>query len=257
MNEHGRAPTRTAHAIAIVLLPVIAVGCVGEPTPQITSGIDGCASCGMVIDRGNEAAGWVDGREFMPFCSPGCLLTEYDALRHSDRPKPQTLFFADYNSGAFSTSAETAFLLTDHVPTVMSGRVVCFGSLAAADAMRQHDDETVTDWTGFRIRRGTPDTVIEAVFGPDGMVPDSVVANKGDIVLWRYSGEDLTQDMAWTITGYPEVEPPLVTASGETAEVRFMAKRPGAGFPIERATGGKPLGMLKVSGAHTLDEAAQ
>ena len=36
-----------------------------------------------------------------------------------------------------------------------------------------------------------------------------------------------------------------------------MATRPGAGFPIESVSDGEPLGMIKVSGAHTADEAAQ
>jgi len=236
---------------------VLVAGCGGEPKPEIMAGIDGCASCGMVIDRVNEAAGWIDGGDFVPFCSPGCLLAEHDALRKSGQAPPGAVFLADYRDGTFSPAVETTFLLTDHVPTVMNARVICFKSVVAADDMRQHDDEVVTDWTGYRVLRSEPDTVIETVFGPGGMDPEVVMANKGDIVLWRASGEALEEDLIWTIKGYPEIEPATVAASGGDMELRFMATRPGAGFPIENISGGEPLGMLRVSGAHTADEAAQ
>ncbi len=75
---------------------VLVVGCGGEPKPEIMAGIDGCASCGMVIDRVNEAAGWIEGGDFVPFCSPGCLLAEHDALRKSGQAPPEAVFLADY-----------------------------------------------------------------------------------------------------------------------------------------------------------------
>jgi hypothetical protein len=247
-----------SHRLAVfTTICVIVVACGGEPTPEIMAGVDGCASCGMVIDRVNEAAGWVAGGDFVPFCSPGCLLAEHDALRKTSQQLPQAVFFADYRDGVFSPVVETAFLLTDHLPTVMNARVICFNSVVTAEEMRLHDDEIVTDWTGYRVFRGEPDTVIETVIGPGGMDPEVVSANKGDIVLWLASGDGLEEDLSWLIKGYPEVEPPPVVKAGDPTELRFMATRPGAGFPIERKTDGSPLGMLKVSGAHTADEAAQ
>jgi hypothetical protein len=236
---------------------VLMAGCGGEPTPTVVAGVDGCSSCGMVIDRVNQAAGWIEGGDFVTFCSPGCLLAEHDARRKSSQPPPQAVYFADYRDGSFSPGSETTFLLTDHVPTVMDARVICFGSVAAAEEMRQHADEIVTDWTGYRVLRGQPDSVVEVVLGPGGMDPEVVTANKGDIVLWRVRGEGLEEDLRWTIRGYPEVDPPIVSASGETTEMRFLATRPGAGFPVEDLATGEALGMLKVGGAHTADEAAQ
>lgn len=211
----------------------------------------------MVIDRVNEAAGWIDGGKFVTFCSPGCLLAEHDDIRMSGQTPPETIFFADNGNATFSPGVETAFLLTDHRPTVMDARVICFASVVEAEAARQHDDEMVTDWTGYRVQRGEPDTIVETIFGPDGMTPEVVVANKGDIILWRATSDALEDDLAWTIKGYPEVDPPVVVAQGDVVEVRFMATRPGAGFPIEDFSSGEPLGMLKVGGAHTEDEAAQ
>jgi hypothetical protein len=254
--ERHRRPHGWQSAL-IAVLTVCVAGCGGEPTPGVVAGIDGCSSCGMVIDRVNEAAGWVEAGSFVTFCSPGCLLAEHDALRKSGQSPPQAVYFADYRDRSFSQGPETAFLLTEHVPTVMNARVICFNSVVAAEEMQQHDDEIVTDWTGYRVFRGEPDTVVETVFGPGGMDPDVVTANKGDIVLWRASGEGLDEDRGWIIKGYPEVEPPIIAASGDTTELRFLATRPGAGFPIEDPASGEALGMLKVGGAHTADEAAQ
>jgi len=248
---------KTHRPAVFVAFWVFVVGCGGEPTPEIMSGVDGCSSCGMVIDKVNEAAGWVAGGDFVSFCSPGCLLAEHDVLRRSGQQTPASAFFADYRDGVFSPAVETAFLLTDHLPTVMNARVICFNSVVAAEEMRQYDDEIVTDWTGYRVLRGVPDRVIETTFGPARMDPEVVTANKGDIILWLVSGDALEEDLSWFIKGYPEVEPPLVTAAGGPTELRFMATRPGAGFPIERKSDGAPLGMLKVTGAHTADEAAQ
>lgn len=253
--EHRRGSLLLSASIALFFLLV--AGCGGQPTPGVLAGIDGCSSCGMVIDRVNEAAGWIEAGVFVTFCSPGCLLAEHDALRKSGRSLPKAVFFADYRDGSFSQLSETAYLLTDHVPTVMNARVICFNSMAAATEMRQHDDEIVTDWMGYRVLRGQPDTVLETVFGPGGMDPEIVTANKGEIVLWRVRSEGLAGDLSWAIKGYPDVDPPIVGATGETVELRFLATRPGAGFPIEDPSSGQALGMLKVEGAHTSDEAAQ
>ena len=149
MKDHGMF-----RLAAIAAFCVLVAGCGGEPTPEIMAGVDGCASCGMVIDRVNEAAGWIEGGDFVPFCSPGCLLAEHDALRRSGQTPPEAVFLADYRDGTFAPAVETAFLLTDHVPTVMNARVVCFNSVMAAGDMRQHEDEIVTDWTGYRVLRG-------------------------------------------------------------------------------------------------------
>ncbi len=231
--------------------------CGGPPEPQIVAGVDGCSRCGMVIDQPNQACGWIREGEFVPFDSPACLLADFDDLRRSGQTPPHGIFFVDYDSGAFVISGETAFLLTDHIPTVMNGRVLCFATTAAAEAARGHDDEVVTDWMGYRRLRGQADVVIDTVFGGDGMEPEVVAVAKGQLVLLRAAGDSLEEDLEWTIKGYPEVGPVIVPVDGGAVDVRFFASRPGAGFPIEMVAGGEPLGMLKVSGPHTMDEAAQ
>jgi len=233
------------------------MACGGPVEPGIVAGVDGCSRCGMVIDQPTQACGWIGNAEFVVFDSPACLLADFDEIRKSGQAPPQEIYFADFDSGAFVLSSETSFLLTDHVPTVMNGRVLCFATAAAAQATQHHDDEIVTDWSGYRRLRGEPDVVVDTVFGGDGMEPEVVAVAKGELVLWRATGNDLDEDLTWVIKGYGEIEPVVVLANGEAAEVRFFANRPGAGFPIESVAGGEPLGMLKVSGPHTMDEAAQ
>ena len=230
--------------------------CGGPVEPGVVAGVDGCSRCGMVIDQPNQACGWIRDGEFVPFDSPACLLADFDDLRRSGQAPPQGIYFADYDSGEFVTGDTAAFLLTDHIPTVMNGRVLCFATTTAAQAAKHHDDEIVTDWMGYRRLRGEPDIVVDTVFGGDGMEPEVVMVAKGELVLWRAAVDGLDEDLEWTIKGYPEVGPVMVPADGGAVDVRFFATRPGAGFPIERVAGGEPLGMLKVSGPHTMDEAA-
>ena len=211
----------------------------------------------MVIDQINQACGWTREGEFVPFDSPACLLADFDDLRRSGQTPPREIYFADHDSSALITSGETTFLLTDHVPTVMNGRVVCFATAAAAAAAHNHDDEIVTDWSGYRRLRGQPDVVVDTVFRGDRMEPEVVEVAKDELVLWRAAGDGLDEDLRWLIKGYEEVRPAAVPADGGAVEVRFFATRPGAGFPVESVAGGEPLGMLKVSGPHTTDEAAQ
>ena len=242
---------------ATAAILALTTACGGPVEPGIVTGVDGCNRCGMVIDQPNQACGWITNNEFVTFDSPACLLADFDDLRRSGQAPPQEIYFADFDSGAFIISGETSFLLTDHVPTVMNGRVMCFATAAAARATLDYDDEIVTDWPGYRRLRGQADVVVDTVFGDDGMEPEVVAVAKGELVLWRATGNDLDEDLTWVIKGYGEIEPVVVLANGEAAEVRFFANRPGAGFPIESVAGGEPLGMLKVSGPHTMDEAAQ
>ena len=47
----------------------------------MATGIDACRECNMVIDRVNEACGYVGEGEFVTFDSPMCLLRNLDAMR--------------------------------------------------------------------------------------------------------------------------------------------------------------------------------
>jgi len=231
-------------------------GCQSEVKLEVVAGVDACHRCNMVIDQVNQACGYIENGELVPFDSPGCLLASYNQLRTQGGPLPGEVFFVDYNEGTWHPAKTTAFLLTEHIPTVMNAGVVCFASTEAADAIKEHESEKVTDWIGYRTARGVPDREVEITIDPTGMSPEAVDVAKGELVLWRVSGNDLTEDLEITVKGYPEAGTIIVPATGEEVSFRIMAVRPGAGFPIIETESGKPLGRMRVSGAHTLDEEA-
>jgi len=242
--------------LLVALVSTLLAGCGGEVELGVLPGVDACSRCNMVIDQVNQACGIVDGGRLTVFDSPGCLLSAYDQRRGRGTALPDGIFFADYRDSSWNAAESTAFLLTTHIPTVMNAGVICFGSNEAAEAMRDHPDEVVTDWLGYRTARGTPDRVFEATITAGAMVPEVVEAAKGDLVLWRVHGAGLETDLEIEVMGYPEAGTITVPANGDTVEFRIMTSRPGAGFPITAISSGEALGMMKVSGAHTTDEEA-
>jgi len=248
--------TKATFAVSPLILLLTLAGCVREPKIEVVAGVDVCRECNMVIDQVNQAAGFVRGNEFVTFDSPGCLLRYLEAMPKDERPQPAEIYFADYRTGFFQSADLSAFLLTSHIPTVMNARVLVFSDASGAMSTREHEDEIVTDWFGYRTKRGTPDTVLDVVFGPNGMEPELVEVAKDDLVQLRAVGRDLDSDLILSIRGYPEAGAITIPASGEAVELRFLALKPGAGFPIG-VSGGDPLGMLRVAGAHTADEAVR
>ena len=246
----------SAPAVAGLLFVVIIGGCSGPVRPEVTAGLDACAECNMVIDRVNQTCGHVVDGAFIVFDSPGCLLKNHDGMRRSGSEIPTEVWLADYDSAAFVPAGQATLLLTDRIPTVMDAGVLSFATNEAAEAARTSVDEKITDWTGYRRLRGQPDTVVEAIVRTTSLTPEMVQVAKGDLVLFRLSAGELDEPITLEIRGYPEIGEIVVTPSEEATELRFYATRPGAGFPILGA-GDQPLGMMRVIGAHTADEAAQ
>ncbi len=168
--------TSAALSLSTFSLVLISTGCAREPEIEIVEGLDVCRECNMVIDQVNQAAGLVSGGEFVTFDSPGCLLRFFESLPRKERPDPADIYFADYRDGTLHAAQRTTFLLTSHIPTVMNARVVVFSDPNGAMGARRHPDEVVTDWQGYRTERGTPDAVLEVVFGPEGMEPEVIQA---------------------------------------------------------------------------------
>lgn len=247
----------SAPAVAVLLfVTVIIGGCSGPVRPEVTAGLDACAECNMVIDQVNQACGHVVDGAFIVFDSPGCLLKNHDGMRRSGSEIPTKVWLADYHSSVFVPAGQATLLLTDRIPTVMDAGVVSFVTSDAAEAARSSDEEIITDWTGYRRLRGRADTVVEAIVGAASLAPEMVEVAKGELVLFRLSAGDLDETITLEIRGYPEIGEIVVTPSEDPTELRFFATRPGAGFPILGA-GDQPLGMMRVTGAHTADEAAQ
>jgi hypothetical protein len=240
-------------SLSVALLFTALSGCAREPEIQVVPGIDVCRECNMIIEQVNQAAGFVSGGEFIPFDSPGCLLRFYESLPKSHRPGVEDIYFADFRDGTFYSARRTALLLTSHIPTVMNAGVVAFSDADGAMEAREHPDEVVTDWHGYVTERGTPDVVLEVVFGPSGMEPEIIEVRKDDLVLLKALGRRLPTDLVLSIKGYPEAGSLTIPASGEEVQLRFLGSKPGTGFPIETAEG-ESMGALRVTGAHTPDE---
>ncbi len=240
---------------AMILL-LCSAGCTGELEPGVVAGVDACAHCNMVIDRVNQACGYVVDGEFVSFDSPGCLLASYEARKVNNQAVPDQIFFAPFEGGAWNSAQNAWFLITEHRATVMDSGVLSFASRAAAEGVLEHPDEWVTDWTGYRLLRGQPDRVVKIVVRPDAMLPETVEVDKGQLVLWKVSGAGLESDLEVAIQGYPEAGSIRIPASGEEVSFRLLATRPGSGFPVVETRTGVFLGRVNVVGAHTADEEA-
>ena len=242
--------------IGVVAAIAIIGSCSGPVGPEVAAGLDACAECNMVIDSVNQACGHVTNGEFIIFDSPGCLLRNRDGMRRQGSPVPTEVWLADFVSSTFVNAEQATLLLTDQIPTVMGAGVLSFATRDAAEAAKTTDDEEVVDWSGYRRLRGQPDTVVDAMVESTSLAPEMVEVDKGDLVLLRLSAGELDEIVTLEIRGYPEIGEIVVAPGGEATEVRFFATRPGAGFPVLGA-GDQPLGMIRVTGAHTDDEAAQ
>jgi hypothetical protein len=255
--------TRLVRAVpGTVLLATVALsltGCSREVTPAVMAGVDACAHCHMVIEQVNQASGYIRDRGFVTFDSPACLLARYEELRKAGELLPKEISFADFSDGRFHPAETTTFLLTRHLPTVMEGQVLSFGSRGAAEQIREHDDEVLTDWVGYRTARGEPDREVVVVLGPDGLSPDRIEVEKGELLAWTVTATDTSGEpaLALKIKGYPELEAVRVAPGGEPSSFRLLASRPGAGFPIVEAATEEVLGVMVVRGAHTADEEAE
>lgn len=249
------SPRPRAAAPLVVVLCLTLGACSGEIHPEVTAGIDACRGCNMIIDRVNQACGHVAEGEFVPFDSPRCLLQSHDELRRQGAEIPTEIFFADYESGEFIPVENAVFLLTAHTPTVMDAGVLSFATVDGAEAVRTTVEEEITDWTGYRRLRGRPDAIVEVSVTPDRLLPEIIEVAKGDLVVLEINGDELTDAITLTVRGYPEIGEVVVSPTGIPTVVRFIAARPGMGFPVI-GTEDRALGMIRVTGAHTADEAA-
>ncbi|MBT3233181.1 MAG: hypothetical protein HN356_10240, partial [Calditrichaeota bacterium] len=188
---------------------------------------------------------------------------QYQVLSSRDYGTPQSrkrLYIVGIRSDLHTTYSFpppqklTTFLLTDHIPTVMNGRVLTFATKEDAQQMSKFPDEVITDFQGYLTLRGRPDKRVMIELHEESIFPEVVSVSKGDIVEWSCISTNSKTDVKFRIQGYEEIGEIVVPTGGEIVRIRMLAERPGSGFPIMRTSDGKVLGMLKVSGAHTKDE---
>lgn len=226
--------------------------CNQQQTPKISADLDACAHCNMVINKVNEACGFYQNSEFVTFDSPACLLKQLD----EQKVVPEKMYFADFISGNLLQVDSTIFLLTEYIPTVMNGKVICFSKKTDALQYKKHKDEIISDWTGYRVYRAMPDKILKVTLSSTNMTPEVFSVFKGDIIELNFTGIDLKNDERLIIKHYESYSDIKVLATGEPSSYRLLADKPGDGFAFVRESDGKVVGMLKVAGAHTADEEA-
>lgn len=247
----------TNHFLLVSTLALVlgaTYSCELEREPGIAAGVDGCAACGMVIGKQQEAGIYEVDREFHTFCSTGCLLESYEQRRRAGEPPPEQILLADYETGELAPVEAVTFLLTDHRPTTMDWGIAPFSDPDRAEASLRQEEEVLVDWVGLRTLRGKPDQRLSWILRPGGFDPLVMQVRKGELVEWAFEGMDLDEDRRIELRGYEEFGVILVPANGEIVRVRLLATRPGEGFALISVPDGKVLGRLRVEGPHTPDE---
>jgi hypothetical protein len=237
-----------------IILVTIFFSCKDEQKPQIESGIDECNNCKMVITQMNQACGFFYDNNFLTFCSPTCLLADYEYLNKEKTINNSKIYFTDFETRLFVRSDSTFFLFTKSVPTVMNSGILCFRSKERAQILKNHPEDHLKDWRKYRILAGTPDRIIKVKLSNKLMTPGVLVFKKNEIIQIEVENFSQIINPRFFIKGYEEVGN-FKFPEGESFLIfRMMADKPGSGFPIMMEGIDQPIGMIKVLGAHTMDE---
>jgi len=238
----------------IISLSTLLCHCKSDQKPEIQSGIDECKHCKMVISQINQACGFIQDNNFVTFCSPKCLLSEYEYLKKEKKINTNHIFFTDYESRNFVRSDSTFFLHTTSIPTVMNSGVICFRSLKNAESLKSQQLDIVTNWRKYRIMAGTPDKTVRLKLSKNSLEPAVLVFNKNEIIHLAIEMVDQQGHPNISIKGYEDIGNFTFPEGESILTIKLLTDKPGSGFPIIMKGIEQPIGMLKISGAHTRDE---
>ncbi len=240
--------------LPILLLATLIFRCTSEQKPRIQSGIDDCKHCKMVITQTNQVGGFFHENNFVTFCSPACLLSDYEYLKKEKKINDNHIYFTDYETKQFVRSDSTFFLFTKSIQTVMNSGVLCFTSTERAEILKSQPEDLITDWRKYQILAGTPDKIVEIKLSDNKMEPAVVVFNKNEIIQLEIEKIGQIKNQLFFIRGYEEVGKFKFPEGESFLTIKMIADKPGSGFPIMMEGIDQPVGMIKVLGAHTMDE---
>ena len=243
-------------SLFVFVLLCSSLACRGNGEPRIMPGVDACALCSMVITKANEACTLKAEGKWHTYDSPGCLLRAIEKRHSAHEGAAERILCADNTDGQLTPVENAAFLHTERVATVMGSGVLVFRDAVGAKAVAQGDD-IVTDWLGYRSRKGRPHQTLALTLSPQGITPQTISARKGDLIELTFSGAGLTENTHLRVRGYEHHGDIVVSSDATPTSLRLLLTKPGQGFPIIRLPDDKPLAMLKVEGAHTADEAEE
>jgi hypothetical protein len=245
---------KSINNLLFILLSLVFFCCKGGKKPEIQSGIDECKQCNMVITQMNQACGFFYENNFVTFCSPVCLLSDYEYLNKEKNINESQIFFTDFETKQFIRCDSTYFLFTESIQTVMNAGVVCFRSAERATNLQSHPMEEITDWKKYKTRVGTPDKIVKIKLNNTLVEPGILVFNKNELVQLEIEKIGQTKSNPFFIKGYEEVGKFIFPKNESFMTIKLITDKPGSGFPIMMEGIDQPLGMIKVLGAHTRDE---
>ncbi len=240
--------------VAFILLSLVFFCCRSEQKPQIQAGIDDCKQCKMVIAQTNQACGFFHENNFVAFCSPSCLLSDYEYLKKEKKINDSHIYFTDCETKQFVRSDSTFFLFTKSIPTVMNSGVLCFTSTERAESLKSQQEDLITDWKKYQILAGTPDKIVKIKLSDNKMEPAVIVFNKNEIIQLEIKKIGQIKNQLIFIRGYEEVGKFKFPEGESFITIKMIVDKPGSGFPIMMEGIDQPVGMIKVLGAHTMDE---
>ncbi|MFC2150788.1 nitrous oxide reductase accessory protein NosL [Calditrichota bacterium] len=239
----------------IILLAIFLCSCAGEKAPSIAGGVDACQLCNMVIDQQNQSCGYFKADEFLTFDSPQCLLNYYNVKERLGPDAINRAYFADYLSSQLHPVDSVYFMLTVNIPTVMNSKCLSFNSKETALNFRRDPTDLILSWREYWIEKSKVQKSIELRITDSTIIPDIVSLDKGDLVDLIFHNEKIDENVSLIIQGYENLGLIKLSSSIEEFRLRFYAEKPGAGFPIMNTNTSKVIGAIKVTGAHTDDEA--
>jgi hypothetical protein len=237
-----------------LLLSITILSCKSDTTPRIKAGADECYNCRMVITETNQACGFFRDDKFVSYCSPSCLIADYDYFRKENSVPGSHVFFADYTSRQLIQADSTRFLFTKSVPTVMNSGVLTFRKEEEARSFIKQQDEFISNWVKFRVIAGKPDKIVDIKLSENRLIPNKLVFNKNELVQINIEKTGAVSEQDLYIKGYEYVGGIRIFEDKTEISLRFIADKPGPDFPIMLKGNKAPLGTMKVLGSHTSDD---
>ena len=136
----------------------------------------------------------------------------------------------------------------------MNSGVLCFKYSNQAEVLKSQSDELITNWKKYQVLTGTPDKIIKIKLSNNLMDPGILVFNKNEIIQLEFEIIGQFNAVQISIKGYEDVGKLIFPKGESTMTIKMIADKPGAGFPILMDGNDQPIGMIKVLGAHTMDE---
>ncbi|MEE9555556.1 MAG: nitrous oxide reductase accessory protein NosL [candidate division Zixibacteria bacterium] len=231
------------------ILVLAVTSCQMKVEPVIEAGIDECENCTMIIQNVDQGAVAIDASEELhTFCSPVCLINEFDKLKNAGAmPSWQSYLFDHTDNTAIPAAG--AFIVHGDFHTAMGYGLLAFGIREAADEFTREVSGEIVIWNDLRLNHEGPDVSVE-LSSDNIQQPDTYEAIRGEIVYVLYdNGSDSEETV--TLSGY---DFSITAHPKSTGNGSFIADKPGQGFAFQKSDGAI-LGMLFVGGDHTTEEA--